>query len=58
MCHVKPNWTKREGIALGTLIPFGIGVAVGASFNYFTMERFSKTTLKYVTLKCNKFPLT
>ena len=40
---------KKSGIALGTLIPFGIGVAVGASFNYFTMERFSKTTLKYVT---------
>ncbi len=58
MCHVKPNWTKREGIALGTLIPFGIGVAVGASFNYLTMERYSKTTLKNYTLKCSEFSLT
>lgn len=39
--------TKRGGIALGKLIPFGIGVVVGGTFNYVTMTRFRSSALKY-----------
>lgn len=38
---------KRGGIAIGKLIPFGIGALVGGSFNYFTMNRFKKEAMKY-----------
>ena len=39
--------TKRGGIALGRLIPMGIGVAVGGTFNYVTMTRFKNSAIKY-----------
>lgn len=39
--------TKRGGIALGRLIPFGVGALVGGTFNYFTMHGFKKSAIKY-----------
>jgi hypothetical protein len=39
--------TKRGGIALGKLIPFGVGAAVAGTFNYSTMNGFGKAALKY-----------
>ena len=38
---------KRGGIAIGKLIPFGVGALVGGSFNYFTMNNFKKNSIKY-----------
>ncbi|WP_116787709.1 EcsC family protein [Flavobacterium psychrotrophum] len=38
---------KRGGVALGTLIPFGIGAAVGGVFNYTTMSKFSEAAENY-----------
>lgn len=42
---------KRGGVALGTLIPFGVGVVVGGGFNYLTMKAFKKATIHYLSLK-------
>lgn len=39
--------SKRGGVALGTLIPFGIGAAVGGTFNYVTMSRFGEAAEEY-----------
>ena len=39
--------TKRGGIALGRLIPFGVGAVVGGTFNYFTMTKFKGSAIKY-----------
>ena len=39
--------TKRGGIVLGKLIPFGIGALVGGSFNYFTMNSFKQKAIEY-----------
>lgn len=39
--------SKRGGVALGTLIPFGIGAAVGGTFNYMTMSRFGEAAEEY-----------
>ncbi|NWL04225.1 hypothetical protein DM790_25685 [Flavobacterium collinsii] len=39
--------TKRGGIALGKSIPFGIGVVIGGSFNYYTMKRFKNAAITY-----------
>jgi hypothetical protein len=33
--------TKRGAVALGKLIPFGVGAVIGGSFNYSTMKGFS-----------------
>ncbi len=38
---------KRGGAALGKLIPFGIGAAVGGTFNYVTMKSFGKIADAY-----------
>ncbi|MEO7283130.1 hypothetical protein [Gelidibacter sp.] len=38
---------KRGGIALGRLIPMGVGVIVGGTFNYVTMTRFRGSAIKY-----------
>jgi len=43
--------TKRGGVAVGKLIPFGVGVLVGGGFNYLMMRRFKDTSLKYFSLK-------
>lgn len=39
--------SRRGGIALGKLIPFGVGVLVGGTFNYYTMKRFNITAIEY-----------
>jgi hypothetical protein len=39
--------TKRGGIALGKLIPFGIGAAIAGTFNYITMNSFKKSAIEY-----------
>lgn len=39
--------SKRGGIALGKLIPVGIGVIIGGGFNYFTMNSFKKSAIAY-----------
>ena len=38
---------KRGGIALGKLIPFGVGAAVAGTFNYSTMNSFGKAARKH-----------
>ena len=43
--------TKRGGIALGKLIPFGVGTLVGGGFNYIVMKHFKNTTISYFNLK-------
>lgn len=43
--------TKRGGIAIGKLIPFGVGVVVGGGFNYITMKRFATKSIEYFSLK-------
>lgn len=39
--------TKRGGIALGKLIPLGVGVLIGGSFNYITMNKFKSSAIQY-----------
>ena len=39
--------TKRGGIAIGKLVPFGAGVLVGGGFNLATMKGFKATAIKY-----------
>lgn len=43
--------TKRGGVALGKLIPFGVGVVVGGGFSYLTMKNFGNSARKYFSLK-------
>jgi hypothetical protein len=46
--------TKRGGVAVGKLIPFGVGVVVGGGFNYLTMKNFASSTRSYYSLKASK----
>ena len=39
--------TKRGGIAIGKLIPFGVGSLVGGGFNLATMKGFKKAAISY-----------
>lgn len=39
--------TKRGGIAVGKLIPFGVGALVGGGFNLATMNTFKRKAIKY-----------
>lgn len=39
--------TKRGGIALGKLVPFGIGAVIAGGFNYFTFNGFMKSAIDY-----------
>ncbi|MBK8395010.1 MAG: hypothetical protein IPL26_07155 [Leptospiraceae bacterium] len=39
--------TKRGGIAVGKLIPFGIGAVIGGSFNLATMKYFKKKAIEH-----------
>lgn len=39
--------TKRGGVAIGRLIPFGVGALVGGGFNLFTMKQFKKKAIEY-----------
>ena len=43
--------TKRGGIALGKLIPFGIGSLVAGGFNYLTMKAFKRQAIRYLSAK-------
>ena len=43
--------TKRGGIAIGRLIPFGIGIIVGGGFNLATMKGFKAAAIKYYGTK-------
>lgn len=43
--------TKRGGVAVGKLIPFGVGVVVGGGFNYLTMRSFKSSATNYFDLK-------
>ena len=42
---------KRGGVALGKLIPFGVGVLVGGGFSYLTMKQFASSARNYYSLK-------
>ncbi|MEL1246257.1 EcsC family protein [Flavobacterium sp. DGU11] len=50
--------SKRGGAALGRLIPFGIGAAVGGTFNYFTLQRFGKAADDYFRKDYHTFAVT
>lgn len=39
--------TKRGGIALGKLIPFGVGAAISGAFNFSTMNGFKTSAINY-----------
>lgn len=39
--------TKRGGVAIGKLVPFGVGVLVGGGFNLATMKGFKKAAINY-----------
>lgn len=39
--------TKRGGIAVGRLIPFGVGALVGGGFNLATMKGFKRAAISY-----------
>lgn len=39
--------TKRGGVAVGRLVPFGVGALVGGSFNLVTMKGFKRAAIKY-----------
>ena len=43
--------TKRGGIAIGKIIPIGVGVLIGGGFNYCMMKSFKKSTLEYFKAK-------
>jgi len=45
--------SKRGGIALGKLIPFGIGAAISGAFNFNTMNGFKKAAIEYFGDDCN-----
>jgi hypothetical protein len=39
--------TKRGGIAVGRLVPFGVGAVVGGGFNLATMKGFKRAAIHY-----------
>ena len=39
--------TKRGGVALGRMIPFGVGAAIGGGVNYLGTKSFGAGILKY-----------
>jgi hypothetical protein len=39
--------TKRGGIAVGRLVPFGVGALVGGGFNLATMKAFKQHAISY-----------
>jgi len=42
---------KRGGIAIGKLIPFGVGVLVGGGFSYIVMKKFKTNAIEYLRFK-------
>jgi len=43
--------TKRGAVALGRIIPLGVGVLIGGGFNYFTMKRFMNSAIRMFRMK-------
>lgn len=41
--------TKRGGIALGRVIPLGVGAAIGGTMNYHAVHQFSQSALRFYT---------
>ena len=41
--------TKRGGIALGRVIPLGVGAAIGGAMNYQAVHQFSQSALRFYT---------
>lgn len=39
--------TKRGGLALGRMIPFGVGAGIGGTANYLAMSQFRAAALRY-----------
>ena len=39
--------TKRGGVAIGRLVPFGAGALIGGVFNYFTMNSFKMAAIGF-----------
>lgn len=39
--------TKRGGIAVGRVVPFGVGVIVGGTFNLMAMKAFKRVAIKF-----------
>lgn len=39
--------SKRGGVALGKLAPFGVGAVIAGGFNYFTFNEFMKSAIDY-----------
>jgi hypothetical protein len=47
---VVTKWgVKRGGVAVGRLIPFGVGAAVGGGVNYLTARSFGAALIRYYT---------
>lgn len=45
---VVTKWgTKRGGVALGKLIPFGVGTTVGGGMNYLAVRSFGRALMRY-----------
>jgi len=42
--------TKRGGVAIGKLIPFGVGAVVGGAFNYAVMKHFKNRSIEFFRL--------
>lgn len=45
---------KRGGVALGKLIPFGVGVVIGGGFSYLTMKNFGNSARSFFALKSER----
>lgn len=39
--------TKRGGVALGRMLPFGVGATIGGSVNFVTTSSFGRWILSY-----------
>lgn len=49
--------TKRGGIAVGRLVPFGVGALVGGGFNLATMKGFKRSAIRYFRTTDQSFEL-
>ena len=43
-------WT-RGAIAVGRLVPFGVGMVLGGGFNLATMKAFKKAAMRYFAVE-------
>ena len=53
MTVVTKYGTKRGFLSLGRTIPLGVGVGVGAAFNFGTMHGYNKACISYFETKSN-----